>query len=150
MARRQRHGGNVGRVPGRDDQPPRIGRALDVGDHLRDLVDDSPVRRRPRPPLLAVHRAEIAIDVRPFVPDADAVALQVGDVGVARQEPQQLVQDRLHVQLLGRHQRKAIGEVEAHLMAEHAQRACARAVGFAHALGAHVAEEVEVGLHDFH
>ncbi len=45
-----------------------------------------------------------------------------------REEPQQLVDDRLQVQLLGGHQRKAVAEIEAHLMAEHRARAGAGAV----------------------
>jgi hypothetical protein len=44
---------------------------------------------------------------------------QPGDVGVAPQEPQQLVDQRAHVDLLGRHQREAVGEIDAQLVAEH-------------------------------
>src|SRR3546814_5384854 len=62
----------------------------------------------------------IAVRVRPFVPDANAVLLQIPDVRVALQEPQQFVDDRLDVQLLGREQRETLGQVEAHLVAEHA------------------------------
>ena len=51
------------------------------------------------------------------------------------QEPEQLVDDRLEVQLLGGDERKAGGQIEAHLVAEHAERAGAGAVGLAHAFG---------------
>ena len=40
-----------------------------------------------------------------------------------REEPQQFVDDRFEMQLLGGDQRKPGGEIEAHLMAEHRQRA---------------------------
>ena len=96
---------------------------------------------------MAVDRAEIAALVGPFVPDADAVLLQIFDVGVAGQEPEQLVDDRFQVQLLGGDQRKAVGEIEAHLMAEHRQRAGAGAVALLHAVGEDVLHQVEILAH---
>ena len=100
VARRQRHLVDVGRVPGGDDQPARIRVALDHVDHVADLVDGLAVLRRPGAPLLAVDRAEIAALVGPFVPDAHAVLLQIFDVGVAGQEPQQFVDDRFECSFL--------------------------------------------------
>src|SRR3546814_2261942 len=82
---------------------------------VRYLVDMPAVRRRPGTPLGAIDGTEIDVRVRPFVPDANAVLLQIPDVRVALQEPQQLVDDRLDVQLLGREQRETLGQVEAHL-----------------------------------
>ena len=76
----------------------------------------------------AVDGAEVAALVRPIVPDRDTVIAQVLDVGVAGQEPEKLVDDRLHVQLLGGDERKAFGEIEAHLVTEHRQRAGSGAV----------------------
>ena len=87
-----------------------------------------PSGRRPGPPLVPVDRAELAVGVGPLVPDADAALLQPAHVGRALQEPDQLTDHRLQVQLLGGHRRKAVGEVEAHLVAEDAQRAGAGAV----------------------
>jgi hypothetical protein len=74
--------------------------------HFGDLVDVAPVARRPGAPLIAVDRAKVAVGVGPLVPDADAVVLQVSDVGVALQEPEQLVDDGLEVDLLGGEQGK--------------------------------------------
>ena len=42
---------------------------------------------------------------------------------------------------------KALGQIEAHLVAEHAERAGAGAVGLAHPFGAHAAHEIEILLH---
>ena len=53
----------------------------------------------------------------------------------------------LRVHLLGRKQREARAEIEAHLIAEHRQRAGAGAVALAMTVVAHVAHEIEVGLH---
>ena len=73
---------------------------------LRDLVDVAAVGRRPAAPLVAVDRAELAVGVGPLVPDRHAGRLQRAHVGLAAQEPEQLVDDRLGVHLLGRHQRE--------------------------------------------
>ena len=69
----------------------------------------------------------------------DAALLQPAHVGVAAQEPEQLVEDRLEVQLLGGEQREAVAEVEAQLPAEHRERAGAGAVGLARAALQHFA-----------
>ena len=54
---------------------------------------------------------------------------EVLDVRVAAQKPEQLVDDRLEVQLLGGDHRKAIGQRVARLRTEHRVRSRARAVG---------------------
>src|SRR5256885_13362576 len=102
---------------------------------MGDLIDGAPVWRRPRAPLPAVDRAGLAALVGPFVPDRDAMLVEIFDVGVAGEEPEQLVDDRLEMQLLGRDERKASAEIEAHLMAEDRQGAGAGAVVFFHAVG---------------
>ena len=147
MAGCERHLVELADVPGRDDQAARIGVLLDLRDDFGNLVHRAPVRRGPRAPLLAVHRAEVALLVRPFVPDRHAVFLEVADVGVALQEPQQFVDDGLQVAFLGGDQREALCEVEAHLVAEHADRAGAGAVGFFRAVFQHVLHEIEIGSH---
>jgi hypothetical protein len=102
---------------------------------------------RPGAPLVAVDGAEIALLVGPFVPDGDAVVLQVLDVGVAPQEPEQFVDDGLEVDLLGGEQGKALAQVEAHLVAEYREGAGAGAVVLAGAVGHDVTQEVEVLPH---
>src|SRR5947207_382360 len=72
---------------------------------------------------------------------------QVVHIGFAAQEPQQLVDDRLEMQLLGGHQRKAVRQIETHLMPEYRQRSGAGAIVFALPVVQHVAHEVEVRLH---
>src|SRR5688572_6551665 len=55
--------------------------------------------------------------------------------------------DGLHVQLLGRHQRKALRQVKAHLVPEDAARAGAGAVVLHRAVLQHMAHQVEILLH---
>src|SRR5690606_27820361 len=115
--------------------------------HPAHLVDLAAVAAGPAPPLLAVHRSELALLVGPLVPDRDLVLAQVGDVGLALQEPQQLVHDRAQVQLLGGDQREALAQVEAHLPAEHAAGPGAGAVVLVGTVLEHVAQQVEVLAH---
>ncbi len=147
MAGCERHLGKIGRVPGAHDQPPRTRIGADFGNHLFDLVDGVAVLRRPRAPLLAIDGPELAIGVGPFVPDRHPVLTQIFDVGVAGEKPQQLVHDRLQVQLLGRDEREAVGKIEAQLMAEHRKRAGAGTVVFFDAVLEDPFEEIEIRAH---
>ena len=147
MAGLQRHARQVGDVPGRDDVAARVGIAPEVVDDARDLVVVLAAGSLPGPPLPAVDRAELAGGVRPLVPDPHAVLAQVGDVGVAAQEPEQLVDDRADVELLGGEEGKALPQVEPELVAEHAARAHAGTVGLVDAVLQDVAQEIEVSLH---
>ena len=107
MARRQGHVLDLADVPGRHDQPARIGVAAQLVEQRADLVDVPAVRGGPRAPLHAVDRAELAVGAGPLVPDAHAVLVQPADVGLAAQEPEQLVGDRAEVHALGGDQREA-------------------------------------------
>ena len=147
MTWRQRHLVDISRIPGTDDQPPRIRIALDHVDHVGDLVDAAAVRRRPGAPLRSIDRAEIAIGVGPFVPDRNAIVFQILDVGVAFEKPQQFVNDRFQRQLLGGQHRKAGGQIEAHLMAEDRQGAGAGAVMLFRAVSENPFEQVVILIH---
>jgi len=56
--------------------------------------------------------------------------LQIPDVRIAGQKPQQLMDDRFQVQLLGRDQGKAFIKRKPHLVTEHRQRPGSGAVVF--------------------
>ena len=96
----------------------------------------------------------MAIDRAEFAP-ASAHSSQIvtpcsrsqRDVGLAAQEPQQLVDDGLDVELLRRHQRKAFVEIEPHLMAEDRERAGTGAVLLFHAGLQHFFHQVEILAH---
>src|SRR4051794_12868111 len=146
VARGQRHAVDVGGVPRRNEVATGVGPRFKIFNQLRNLIDFSPVRRAPVAPLVAVDRAELAALVRPFVPYADAALLEPLDVRVAAQEPQQLVDDRLEMQLLGGEQREALAEREAQLAAEDRKRAGTGAVGFARASLEDFREQGEIRL----
>jgi hypothetical protein len=137
MAGSQMHFGQFGYVPCTDDNAARIGIVLDRFHRLRNLIDGAALVVGPRSPLTAVNRAEIAVGVRPFVPDGYFVIVQIADVGVAAQKPQQFVDDRFHVKFFGREQRKSLAHRVSALMAENADGAGSGAIVFPNAFIQH-------------
>src|SRR5579859_3301274 len=105
------------------------------------------IRRRPRAPLVAIDRTELAVFVGPLVPDTYAVFLEITGIGFALQEPQQFMDDRLQVNLLGGQQREARLQVKAQLRAEYAERAGAGAVLLAVAVLQNMPHQIEVLAH---
>ena len=63
------------------------------------------------------------------------------------EKPEQLVHDRLQRQPLGGQHREARRQIEAHLVAEHRQRAGAGAVVFLRTVGEDAFEQVVVLVH---
>lgn len=144
---RQRHLVHKRRVPGRHDVTPRIRVCLDALDEFGHLVDMPAVIIRPGAPLRAIDRPEVPVLIGPLVPDADTVLLEIADIGIALQEPEQFVNDRPQMQPLRRDDREAIGKIETHLMAEDRPRARAGAVTAVAAILQHVAKEVVILVH---
>src|SRR5262249_52633065 len=91
MTRRQCHLVQLAHVPRAHDEPSGIRVVLDIGYELTYLVDRAGIPRAPRPPLRSIGGAQIAVLIGPFVPYINVVVVEVLDVGVAPQEPQQLV-----------------------------------------------------------
>ena len=147
VAGRQGHFVNQRGIPGRYNQAAGIGFFLDLLHHVGDLVDVAAVGRGPATPLVAVNRAQVAVFVRPFVPDGNVVVFQVFDVGIAFEEPQQLVDNRAQVEFFGGQKRETLRQIEAHLVAEHGARAGAGAVGFVVAVLHDVAHQAEILFH---
>ena len=147
MAGGQGHFVDEGGIPGGYDEAAAVGVAFDLLDNVGDLVDMPAIGGGPGAPLVAVYGAEVAVFVGPFVPDGDVVFFQVADVGVAFEKPKELVDDGAQVELFGGEQGEALGEVEAHLVAEYGTGAGAGAVGLVGAVAEDVLHEVEVGLH---
>ena len=143
----QGHRIEIGDVPCADDEPTRIGIAFDLLDQPGDLVNRSTIGALPGSPLLAVDRTEIAFAIGPFIPDANPVFLQVGNIGIALQKPDQLVDDRAQMQFLGRDQRETLGQIESHLPAEDGMRAGSCAIGFRRAFFQDVPKQFQILLH---
>ena len=118
--------------------------ALDESD---DLIEVTAVMGWPGAPLIAVNRSEIAVRVGPLVPDVNAVFLEIGNIGIALEEPEQFMDDRLEMQFLRRQDRKAIGQIETHLVTEDRPRTGAGAVAAVRAGLHHKTQEIEILFH---
>ena len=147
VARRQRHLRHFGDIPRRDDNAPRVGVCAYFVNGAAELVGAFAVCALPCAPLFAIDGTEFAVFVGPFVPDGDAVVVEIFNVGVAAQKPQQFVGDGFPVQFFCRQQREAAREVKAQLSAEDAAHADAGAVGFVGAVLQDIGEQVEVCAH---
>ena len=132
---------------GRDDEAPRIGIAANLTKDICDLIDRLAAGRWPGSPLSAINWAQFALLVRPFVPDRNIVFLQISDIGIALEKPQELVDDRFQVQFLGRDHWEPVRQIKPHLMAEDAKGAGPRAIVFPDTVLAHALEEIEILLH---
>ena len=144
VAGRERDLVGLARIPPRHEEaaaarvgPDLLQQASDLIDAILRVAPVGEARGAEVAPLMAVHRPEIArapaearrlLRRRPLVPDADAGRLERGHVGLAAEEPQELVDDRPHVELLRRQERKPLAQIEAHLVPEDRARPRARAV----------------------
>ena len=164
VAGRQRDFFGFFRVPAADEEAPALRVAFDLREHARDLIDavgrvaalglgGSEVA-----PLVAVHRAEVTgvasearslLGGRPFVPDGDAAFAQPVGVGLAAEKPEELDDDGANVHLLRGEQRKARGEIEAHLVTEQPEGTRTRAIFAGLAFGQDLAQQSEVRMHAF-
>ena len=147
VARGQRHLVDLSGVPGADDVTAAVGILFQILDDARDLVDGATLGGAPPAPLRSVDGAEIAVRIGPLVPDRDAVLLEVADVGVPLEEPEQLVDDGAEVELLGGEQRKALPQVKALLRTKDRERSRAGAIFFPGPLIEDQAEETVIRKH---
>jgi len=73
---------------------------------------------------------------------------EIGDVGVALEEPEELVNDRAKVQFFRGNEWEALAQVKAFLSAKNGIRSCARAVGFDFSLLENELQKAVILLHE--
>ena len=142
VAGRQSHLIHFSGIPGAYQHAAGIRVVLDHIHHLSQLVYAAAVGGRPGAPLVAVYRSQFSVFVGPLVPNGDPVLLQVTHVGVTGDEPQKLVNNGFEVHLFGGEEGEAIGQIEAHLVAENALRTGSGAVFLHGPVGTDMSEEV--------
>ena len=91
---------------------------------------------------MTIDGTELTVFVGPLVPDTDTVLLEVFHVGVALEEPEQFVDDRLQMELLRGEQGESVIEVVTRLGAEDADGTGACAVTFLCAFGEDAVQNV--------
>ena len=147
MTRWQCHGVDLGGIPSTNDQSTTRWIFSNLANHFGDLIDVSSVQATPIAPLRTVNATEISIFVRPFVPNADAVFVQIFDIGVTTQKPKQLVNDRFEMKLFRRQQGKTLAQIESRLRTKNRQRAGPSAVALLHPLPQNEAKEIMILPH---
>ncbi len=106
-------------VPGADEMPPAIRVFSNGTNDFVDLIDRAAVRFSPVGPLSSVNAAEVAVFIGPLVPNGHLVFVEVLDVGIALQEPEQLVNDGTQVKFLGGQEGELVLERVSYLGSEH-------------------------------
>ena len=149
VAGRQGHLLYLGGVPGRHQQAAAVGVFFYLFDDIGDLVDGAAVAIGPRAPLRTVDGTQVAVLVGPLVPDSHAVVLQIFHIGIARQEPQQLVDNRFQMKFLGRQAGESLVQIEPHLIAESTDGARSGAVALFVASFNNVRQHIEILFHRF-
>ena len=134
-------------IPAVKQDTPAVRVVAEAVDHIVDLVDTAAVPGGPGGPLGAVDRAQVALLGRPFVPDRHPVFLEPAGIGVAAQEPDELIDNALKVQFLGSEQGKAIRQAVAVLAAENRQGSGAGAVTLYGAVIENVLQQIQILLH---
>src|SRR5437773_2117984 len=128
MARCERHLIELRNIPGADDETPACRIAFDLIDDAVNLIDDGTIGATPVSPLRAVDATEVSVSVCPFIPNRDAVFVQVAQVRFAAEKPEQLVDDRFEMELFCGEQRESGSyrtQIEPRLRSEN--RECSRA-----------------------
>nr|AIF08149.1 hypothetical protein [uncultured marine group II/III euryarchaeote KM3_27_D02] len=111
------------------------------------MVDYSPIRGLPCAPLFPVNGSEISVLIRPRVPDADIVLLEVANVGCARDKPEQFVDDTWPVNPLCGDRWKASSEVVSHLMSEDREGPSSSPIATLNTLAEDGLDEVQILVH---
>ena len=124
MARRQSHIIGLPWMPGTYKHSATIRISLYLIEYILNLIHNNAisilVKSLKGTPLLAIHRSELTILISPLIPDTHTMLLKILHVGIALQEPQKLIDDRLEMQFLCSEQRKTISKIKAHLISKHA------------------------------
>lgn len=144
---RKGHAIDLPHVPGVHNQTPAVRMGLDHPDHIGNLIDRAPVRSGPGTPLFGINRAELPPFIRPFVPNRDAVILEILNIGVPLQEPEKFIDDRFEMDLFGRQEGETVIQIKTHLITEGADCSHTRTVFFLLPIGEDVPEKGEIWLH---
>ncbi len=96
----------------------------------------------------AVDSAEIAVRIRPLVPNRHALFVERADIGVAAQKPKQLVDDRLEMQLLRRQERETFPQIKSRLRPKDRNRPDAGPIGPRLSARQDEAEEIVILTHE--
>src|SRR6202012_2167326 len=98
-------------------------------------------------PLGAIDATEIAMGIRPFIPDGHTIVIEPFDIGIAAEKPEQLVKNRLGVDFLGGEQRERVAQGTADLCTKEGIGAGAGAVRLKLSVFQDVPQQIEILSH---
>ena len=96
---------------------------------------------------MAVDRSEIAVFIRPFIPDRHTMVLKILYIRISCNKPQQFIDDGLEMNFLGCQERKTFAQVITHLITEHTLGAGSGAVTFHSSVFTDMFQKFEILLH---
>ena len=147
MTGRKGHLVDLADIPCRDDVAAGVGLVTQIVNEACDLVDAFPLTGFPSPPLLSVDRPKITVFVSPFVPYPYLVLLQVSNIGIPHQKPEQFMDDGSEMKFLGGKAGKSLAQVIADLSPENRAGSGASAVSALFAVFENIAEQIQVLPH---
>ena len=118
----------------------RIGVILEAVHQVLNLVDMTTIGGRPATPLVTINRTQVAIFVSPFIPNGHLVVMQILDVRIALQEPQQFMDNRAQMKLFRGQARESLGQVIAALAAKNRAGSRTRTVRTIHPIFQNILE----------
>lgn len=126
-----------------------IHNALNLIDAFTALKGSIPLvhERWPRPPLGSIHRPQVALAIRPFVPDMIVAVKKVLNIGLALQKPQELRNNQAEWNKLGCYQGESFLEIKPHLMAKDAAGARSGSVGFFNPVFQSMLKKMQIRIH---
>lgn len=146
MAGCQCHVSDIANIPGGDDHPAAVGIGADGLHHLADLIDGLAIGSGPTAPLMAIHRAQVPVFIRPLIPDPDAMVLQVLHICISFEEPKQFVDNGFDVEFFGGQHGESLLQIHPHLVPECADRSGTGPIVLLNAVIEYMSEEILIGL----
>ena len=95
---------------------------------------------------MSIYRAQVSFPISPFIPDADTVFLEIGDIRISFQKPKKLVNNGFNVEFFCREERKAFAKIYAHLMTKYTDSPGACPITFTSAMIQYMVEEILINL----
>ncbi len=96
---------------------------------------------------MAVNRPQFTLLIRPVVPDSNSILIQVTDVRVPCQKPEQLVNNRFRVKFLGRHKGKTTFQIKTHLVSKDASDSGPGTIFLLSSAVENLVQQLQINLH---
>ena len=97
---------------------------------------------------MTVDRSQVSVRIGPFVPDGHLMVMQVFDIGIPLDKPQQFVYNRAQMDFLRSQKGETLRKVKSHLIAENGLCAGTRPVGLHMPVLHDMLQKLQILLHE--